>query len=487
MQTLKLDAPFAISIAFSPDGQVLAVADGVHVRFWNPRTGKPAAEVWKLESDPHIIEIPMYLAFLDNKTLAMSRNRHDITLREYPSGRELRSIDFGQPVRRDGWVVAPGLLACAGRHDNECDVRLLTGPKWQEAWCAKLGDEFPRAFAFSPDRTELAIGTDGGSLRIYSVADGKLLRSTGRPAFPIGELREIAYSPDGREIAFWPAAQPRARPSPDGWSAVSFLDAKLVSQRTFPWGGRSDKWCDAIGCAFSADGKTLIVPCLSNTVRLYEVQTGKLRHIGEVPTLRNRFAVSPDGKLFASAVSGKVLIVDWRAAKSEGPLAPHQATLWDDLASLDAAKGYRAVVALGATPVVTAQLIGDNLKPAAIPKAAVVKARIADLAADDFATRETAQKELAQFLEMVEPELREAAKSDSPERRNRATELLKALSRRDNPERLRYLRAVEVLEYINTPASREVLKTLAGGVPTAGLTLDAKAALARLEMFDPKP
>ncbi len=127
------------------------------------------------------------------------------------------------------------------------------------------------------------------------------------------------------------------------------------------------------------------------------------------------------------------------------------------------------------------------MKPVPVPKAESVKAWVADLGSDDFATRETAEKELANLGDAVEAELRDAAKSDVPERRDLATKLLKALAKRDAPERLRILRAVEVLEYADTPIGRDVLKVLASGAPSALLTRDAKAALARLEALGLKP
>jgi hypothetical protein len=114
------------------------------------------------------------------------------------------------------------------------------------------------------------------------------------------------------------------------------------------------------------------------------------------------------------------------------------------------------------------------------PKPETVKAWIADLGSDNFATREAVEKELAKFGNTIEPELKEAAKSENLERRDRANRLLKAISGRDNPERLRILRAIEVLEYADTPTGRDVLKELAVGAPSALLTRDAKAAIERL-------
>jgi hypothetical protein len=48
------------------------------------------------------------------------------------------------------------------------------------------------------------------------------------------------------------------------------------------------------------------------------------------------------------------------------------------------------------------------------------------------------------------------------------------------PERLRAVRAVQVLEYAGTAEARRLLKGLAGGAEGAGLTSQAKQALGRL-------
>ena len=52
------------------------------------------------------------------------------------------------------------------------------------------------------------------------------------------------------------------------------------------------------------------------------------------------------------------------------------------------------------------------------------------------------------------------------------------------PERLRHLRAVEVLEDIGSPEAREVLRRLARGTPQAWLTRASRDALGRLEPTD---
>ena len=68
-----------------------------------------------------------------------------------------------------------------------------------------------------------------------------------------------------------------------------------------------------------------------------------------------------------------------------------------------------------------------------------------------------------------------------PEARKRVDDLLQQLTRKAmQPESIRDWRAVEVLEFIGTPAARRVLEKLAGGATEALLTREAKAALKRL-------
>jgi hypothetical protein len=106
---------------------------------------------------------------------------------------------------------------------------------------------------------------------------------------------------------------------------------------------------------------------------------------------------------------------------------------------------------------------------------------IADLGSDQYSRRKKATQQLEKLGEPARSALTQALKDGpSPEVRRRLERLLAKL---DGPltasEELRNLRSLEVLEYVNTPKARVVLKALAQGAPEARLTLDAKAALER--------
>src|SRR5262249_17522319 len=110
------------------------------------------------------------------------------------------------------------------------------------------------------------------------------------------------------------------------------------------------------GLAFSPDGRLLASTTCENVdvIRLWDVSEGKLLgkiegHCGPI----NSVAFSPDGKTLASA-SADTTVLLWDVAACMGnkprPVekrSPEQlATLISDLASDDAAKAYRAIVAL---------------------------------------------------------------------------------------------------------------------------------------------
>jgi hypothetical protein len=101
------------------------------------------------------------------------------------------------------------------------------------------------------------------------------------------------------------------------------------------------------------------------------------------------------------------------------------------------------------------------------------------LDSDTFAEREAAARELKALGEAAEPALRKALEGGlSAEARRRAREVLDAVG---GPERLRGLRALEVLERIGDADARDLLRRLAAGAPGTPLTQEASRSLQRLE------
>ena len=96
--------------------------------------------------------------------------------------------------------------------------------------------------------------------------------------------------------------------------------------------------------------------------------------------------------------------------------------------------------------------------------------------------REKADAELEHLGELAESAMRKAlAGTPAPEVRRRLERLVEKLGGPvTSPDRLRALRAVEVLEAIGTPEARRVLEVTSRGTPEARLTTEARATLERL-------
>jgi hypothetical protein len=109
---------------------------------------------------------------------------------------------------------------------------------------------------------------------------------------------------------------------------------------------------------------------------------------------------------------------------------------------------------------------------------------VADLDDVRLKVREQATKELRQLGEIAEPALQACLAGKPSLEQRRRVELLLARLREPltDGDKLRGLRAVEVLGWLATAEAAEVLRLLAAGADGAYRTREAKAALRRLQL-----
>src|SRR5205085_1924120 len=104
----------------------------------------------------------------------------------------------------------------------------------------------------------------------------------------------------------------------------------------------------------------------------------------------------------------------------------------------------------------------------------------ADLDDKCFTVRDKAFAELAKVADRHEATLRKMSEqTESAEARRQLQRLLECAAS-PSSERLRQLRAVELLERIGTPQAVALLRELAAGADGAALTFDAQATLRRM-------
>jgi hypothetical protein len=151
---------------------------------------------------------------------------------------------------------------------------------------------------------------------------------------------------------------------------------------------------------------------------------------------------------------------------------------WDDLAA-GARTAAEAMNALIASPAEAVSVCKAHLRAVQAVDAAVVTRLIDQLNTKPFKAREKAQADLLALGDPIVPYLEKAlARKNALETRQRLEKLhgkLTAVAL--TGERLRSIRAIEVLERIGNAEARRLLQVLADGAPGALVTTQARAAL----------
>jgi RNA polymerase sigma factor (sigma-70 family) len=489
------------SVAFSQDGSriVSASMDG-DIIVWDVNTGSSRTRLHQPSWWPPCL-------FSDDGLSLYSLGKGEkIRISDAVNGREQHVLELGDPDRRVTRLLGQNLIllddhrtlvALSGNYSTrlgrqESRETLIAG--WdsptQQILFRRRRDVIESGAAISPDGRILAVGqlardaANPGNVEIVEGGGPVLLEDlrTGQPLFSLGphegQERPNAFSPDGRVLV-------TTKFHGDSITLQLWETATGGKLLTIPsaTNGRF---------AFSPDGRLLAMGPVRHEISLWDLQLGKeVRRIRGFDANVVELAFSPDGRRLVSGLSDSTLLV-WDVAGQNHPAqhielnAAEINAAWLDLAHADAASAFRARKLLAGSPGRAAQFLKEKLKPEAPPNAAVVKKLIANLGGDRFAEREKAQTELSAIGEPVEQALQDVlANKPTLEMRRRIDSLLKEIRGPvRNPNKLQALRALAVLEDIDTPEARSILQDISHGEPRACLTREPKGSLDRLSRLE---
>jgi WD40 repeat protein len=246
-----------------------------------------------------------------------------------------------------------------------------------------------------------------------------------------------------------------------------------------------------VSAAFSPDGWTFAAldDEMEETV-IYETASGlpRMRLKGHLQTV-SAIAYTPDGRsLITTSFDSTLLLWDVTGQRTGTRISGSSDQLYGLLASSDAEKAGRAMSALLAKPADALAELRKHLKPVSIQQDLLDKL-VSNLDDRQFAVREKATKELAAMGPIAETALRKGLNAKpSLETATRIEKLLAGFQSKPNQlNRLREIRAVEVLERIGSREALHLLGELAEGADQATLTMFAKESRDRLHRRLAKP
>jgi WD40 repeat protein len=284
--TIKGPVAESCTVAFSPDGESLAVGLDRAIKFYDPETTQE-----RTRSAINDVNDCVCWAFsADGRRLVAATTTGDLIVWDIGSGHRLASVR--EPT--------PTLRGVAVSSDGKWVASLSDGP----TVCHRIGGGF---FGFGA--SGWACGPGHGLVRLFDAASG-LERATLEHE---GRVNSVSFSPDGKLLAS------------GGGRTAKLWELDTGKVRTVIQAGDA-LYVDCV--SFSPDGRTLAIGVGSGDsrgeVKLWDMSQGHVRAVlkGEMGDVRS-LAFAPDGKALVAGSGEAVVLWDLSPVRLDG--AEHEA------------------------------------------------------------------------------------------------------------------------------------------------------------------
>ncbi|MEA5515299.1 serine/threonine-protein kinase [Nodularia sp. UHCC 0506] len=276
-----------LSVAISPDSQILVSSGDRNIKVWNLVTGK---EIAILKS--HFQRVNVVAISPDGRTVVSGSDDKTIKIWDLPTGELIRTLR-GHSDSIQAIAISPdGKTLVSGSDDHT--IRLWNLATGRLRRTLRGHTSWVRSLAISPDGVTLASGSFDKTIKIWDLNNAVFLRTLGEDTETV---TDVAFSADGLTLAS--ASRDRTIKL---WNLATKQKTQTLAENAET----------VTSIAFSPDNTTLVSGGRDRTIKLWNLATGKEMRtlLGHADTVTS-VAISPDGQTLVSGSEDNTIMI-WR-------------------------------------------------------------------------------------------------------------------------------------------------------------------------------